>query len=159
MVHSGGAFGTFLGALTEWTWYGKTDYAPNKGIGLGSGLGVLAAGVAATQVDTSSTRVLFIDLAASLGALSGAALASPLLFVEKGTTLPVNRNRAWLAAVGTGTLVGGGIGWLATRHLTAPAEPKRNTVSYMPYFNFTSDPTPTNPSSSRGWLAGVTGTW
>jgi hypothetical protein len=159
MVHSGGAFGTFLGALTEWTRYGNTDFTPSKGMGAGAGIGVLAAGVLATQLDTSSTRVLFIDLAASLGALSGAALASPLLFVEKGTTLPVNRNRAWLVAVGTGTLVGGGIGWLATRHMSAPTQQKRSTVSYMPYFNFTSDPTAPNPNASRGWVAGLTGTW
>lgn len=158
MVHSGGVFGTFLGALTEWTRYGRTDYSPNKGMGWGAGIGVLAAGVVATQIDASSTRVLFIDLAASLGALSGAALASPLLFVEKGD-LPLNRNRAWLAAVGTGTLIGGGIGWLATRNM-APATPSRKTtVSYMPFFNLTSDPTVSNPAATRGWVAGVSGTW
>jgi hypothetical protein len=158
MVHSGGVFGTFLGALTEWTWYGKTDYAPNKGMGMGAGLGVLAAGVVATQLDASSTRVLFIDLAASLGALSGAALASPLLFVENGD-LPLNRNRAWLAAVGTGTLVGGGIGWLTTRHMSPSAQNRSATVSYMPFFNLASDPTATTPSATKGWVAGVSGTW
>jgi len=157
MVHSGGAFGTFLGALTEWTWYGKTDYAPNKGMGAGAGLGVLAAGVVATQIDASSTRVLFIDLAASLGALSGAALASPLLFVEKGD-LPLNRSRSWLVAVGTGTVLGGGIGWLATRHMTS--HPTKSTaLSYMPFFNLTSDPSAPSTGATRGWVAGVSGTW
>lgn len=159
MVHSGGAIGTFFGALTEWAWYGKTDFSPNKGMGAGSGLGVLAAGVLATQVDASSTRVLFIDLGASLGALSGAALASPLLFVEKGALLPQNKYRAWLGAVGTGTLIGGAVGWMATRHMTNSAQNSPTAVTYLPFFNLTSDPTATKATSSNGWVAGLSGTW
>ena len=158
MVHSGGAFGTFLGALTEWTWKDKTDFTPNTGMGAGAGLGVLAAGVLATQVDASSTRVLFIDLAASLGALSGAALASPLLFVETGT-LPHNRNRLWLTAVGGGTIVGGGIGWLMTRSMVTQAREPKRAVNYVPFFSVTSDPTGLRSTSATGWVGGLSGTW
>lgn len=158
MVHSGGALGTFLGALTEWTWNGKTTDTPSRGMGFGAGIGVVTAGVMATQLDASSTRVLFIDLAASLGALAGAALASPLLFVEKGD-LPVNRNRAWLASVGTGTLLGGGLGWWATRSMTAGKHAARPATAFMPFFNVASSPMQNNASSPSGWVAGVSGTW
>jgi len=161
MVHSGGAVGTFFGALTEWAWYGKTDFSPNKGMGAGAGLGVLAAGVLATQVDTSSTRVLFIDLGASLGALSGAALSSWLLFVKQGDLPELNKNRAWLGAVGTGTLIGGAVGWMATRHMTPSAPSNATAINYFPYFSLTNDPTVknSNSQSSSGWIAGLTGTW
>lgn len=159
MVHSGGAVGTFFGALTEWAWYGKTDFSPSKGMGVGAGLGVLAAGVLATQIDTSSTRVLFIDLGASLGALSGAALSSWLLFVQEGDLPALNKNRAWLGAVGAGTLIGGTVGWMATRHMSSSTQPNRMAVNYFPYFSLTSDPTVKNSSSSSGWVAGLNGTW
>ena len=158
IVHSGGAFGTFLGALAEWTWHGTTELPPNTGMGVGAGLGVLAAGVAATQIDTTSTRVLFIDLAASLGALSGAAAASFLHGVDTGK-LPLNQNRTWLVTVGSGTLLGGGVGWLLTRNMSPRNTETRQSLNYMPYVgrsSATSDPT---PSRSDGWVAGVTGTW
>ncbi len=165
MVHSGGAFGTFLGALTEWTWKGKTDFEPSTGMGAGAGLGVLAAGVVATQIDASSTRVLFIDLAASLGALSSAALASPLL-VDNGTlklnpnnSLPPDHYREWLVAVGGGTLIGGGIGWLMTRNMVTRERESQRAVNVVPFFNMTSDPRGNSPTSVHGWVGGLSGTW
>jgi hypothetical protein len=158
MVHSGGAFGTFLGALTEWTWQGKTDFTPNTGMGAGAGLGVLAAGVLATQVDASSTRVLFVDLAASLGALLAAAGASPLLWVEKGT-LPPKNYRGWSVAVGSGTLIGGAVGWWMTRNMVSRGRESQRAVNYVPYFSLTSDPTGNRPTSTTGWVGGLSGTW
>jgi len=159
MVHSGGAFGTFLGALSEWTWRGSTESTPYTGMGLGAGIGVLAAGVAATQVDTTSTRVLFIDLAASLGALSGAAVASAVVGVDTGT-IPLNQNRTWLVTVGSGTVLGGGIGWYLTRNMTPRRTESRPTVSYYPYFSLSqSAANNQNPSKNDGWVAGLGGTW
>lgn len=158
MVHSGGAFGTFLGALTEWTWRGSTELPPNTGMGVGAGIGVLAAGIAATQIETSSTRVLFIDLAASLGALSGAAIASSLLVADTGT-LPLNQNRSWLVAVGSGTIVGGGVGWLLTRNISSHAAEPRQSMSYFPYVGLSPAPSGQSPSRSGGWVAGLSGTW
>jgi hypothetical protein len=158
MVHSGGAFGTFLGALTEWTWHGSTELPPNTGMGVGAGVGVLAAGIAATQIDTTSTRVLFIDLAASLGALSGAAAASFLHGVDTGK-LPLNQNRTWLVTVGSGTLLGGGVGWLLTRNMSPRNTETRQSLNYMPYVGLSSSSSNPAPSRSDGWVAGVTGTW
>jgi len=159
MVHSGGAFGTFLGALSEWTYHGSTELTPYMGMGIGAGVGVLAAGMAATQVNTTSSRVLFVDLAASLGALSGATVASLFLVADTGT-LPLNQNRTWLVTVGSGTLLGGGIGWLLTRNMTPGRTETRSAVSYYPYLGLA--PSSTNnlsPSKNDGWVAGVGGTW
>lgn len=164
MVHSGGAFGTFLGALTEWTYRGTTDRQPSMGMGVGAGVGVLAAGIAATQIDTTSTRVLFIDLAASLGALSGAAVASSLLVADTGK-LPLNQNptlnqnRTWLVTVGSGTLLGGGVGWLLTRNMTSRGNEPRRSLNYFPYVGMSSVANSQSPTRSDGFVAGVAGTW
>jgi hypothetical protein len=91
---------------------GSSDETPpTRGMGIGTGIGVLAAGAAATQIDISSSRMLLLDLSVSLGGLSGAALASPLLFVEEpGAT----ETRLWLGAAAAGAVAGGAIGWYAT---------------------------------------------
>ncbi len=166
MVHSGGAFGTFLGALSEWTYRGTTDREPSLGMGVGAGVGVLAAGIAATQIDTTSTRVLFIDLAASLGALSGAAVASSLLVVDTGT-LPLNQdrptqsqNRTWLVTVGAGTLLGGGVGWLLTRNMSSHSNNDRpRAITYYPYLGALPVAGTQSPTRNDAWVAGLAGTW
>jgi hypothetical protein len=145
LTHSGGAVGSLVGGLTEMAYRGSTEKTPERGIGYGAGVGVLAAGVLATQVSVTSSRMLLIDLAASLGALTGAAAASPLLLVREKESAA--RNRWWLASIAAGTVVGGGIGWLSTRgsgskdeaegtHATPyfamePADPSRGTRSFM----------------------------
>jgi hypothetical protein len=145
LTHSGGALGTLLGGLSEMAYRGSTKLTPERGIGYGAGLGVLAAGALATQVKVTSSRMLLIDLAASLGALTGAAAASPLLLVREKES--AGRNRLWLASIATGTLLGGGIGWLSTRgagppdaaqgphaapyFAMEPADPNRGTRSFM----------------------------
>ena len=145
LAHSGGAAGTLIGGLTEMAYRGSTKLTPERGIGYGAGIGVLAAGALATQVEVTSSRMLLIDLAASLGALTGAAAASPLLLVREKES--VARNRLWLASIAGGTVIGGGIGWLSTRggaHADAgqappaapyfamePADPTRGTRSFM----------------------------
>ena len=145
LTHSGGAVGTLIGGLTEMAYRGSTKLTPERGIGYGAGIGVLGAGALATQVKVTSSRMLLIDLAASLGALTGAAAASPLLLVRE--TESAGRNRVWLASIATGTVLGGGIGWLSTRsasrmeaaahpHATPyfgmePADPSRGTRSFM----------------------------
>ncbi|HYO97692.1 MAG TPA: hypothetical protein VER33_24455 [Polyangiaceae bacterium] len=113
LAHSGGAFGTVLGGLTELLVSGSTDDTPRRGMGYGAGVGVLLASAASTQLKMPASRVLLIDLAASLGGLTGAALASPLLLVEEGQS-DASQNRFWLASVVTGTLAGGVIGWWTT---------------------------------------------
>jgi hypothetical protein len=113
LAHSGGAFGMLLGGVTELAIDPEANDTPTLGMGYGTGIGVIAAGAIATQVRASPSRILLIDLGASLGALTGAAAASPLLLVGDEPT--PGRDRAWLASIAAGTLIGGAIGWWATR--------------------------------------------
>ena len=82
-------------------------------MGYGAGVGVLVAGALATQVSVAASRVLLVDLGASLGALTAAAAASPLLLVDEETSKE-GRSRAWFIAVAGGTLIGGGLGFWVT---------------------------------------------
>lgn len=111
MTHSGGALGMLLGASLQWLDQGKTTTKPFTGMGYGSAIGVVGAGVLATQVTTSPSRVLLIDVGAGGGALVGAAAASPLV-VQNQTD---DRTRAWLAATITGSVAGAGLTWWLTR--------------------------------------------
>ncbi|HYQ14651.1 MAG TPA: hypothetical protein VEQ58_02805, partial [Polyangiaceae bacterium] len=52
-------------------------------------------------------------LGATLGALTGAAVGSPLLLVDQAESKP--RTRAWLGGIFAGTLLGAGVGWWSTR--------------------------------------------
>jgi hypothetical protein len=112
LAHSGGALGLFLGSLTDLAYRGTLDATPYSGAGYGSAIGVVAAGALATRVHISPSRMLLVDAGAGLGALAGAALASPLLFQDVTDA----KTRAFLAATGAGTLAGGVIGWVATRN-------------------------------------------
>ena len=114
LTHSGGALGALMGAITQLTYEGDTEANTRRGIGYGAGAGVLAAGLLATQIEVSPSRVLLVDLGASLGALTGAAVASPLLFVDTGETLGATRQRAWLLSVAAGTLAGGAVALFMT---------------------------------------------
>ncbi|HEY4104316.1 MAG TPA: hypothetical protein VGM44_10510, partial [Polyangiaceae bacterium] len=133
LAHSGGAAGSLLGGLTELAYRGTTKVTPERGIGYGAGLGVLAAGALATQVHVTSSRMLLIDLSASLGALTGAAAASPLLLVREKENS--SRDRLWLASIGAGTIIGGGIGWLSTRGSSRLEARDDNRVHAAPYFD------------------------
>ena len=130
LTHSGGAFGTMLGGLTEALVRGELSEAPLRGIGYGSAAGVLLAGALAPTLETSSSRVLFVDLSASLGALTGAALATPVLLV--GDEANQERSRIWFASVMTGTVLGAGLGLWMTRHDTE-AQTATSGVSTRPY--------------------------
>jgi len=152
LAHSGGAAGTLLGGLTQMAAEGKTDITPERGMGYGAGIGVITAGVLATQVKVTSSRMLLIDLAASLGALTGAAAASPLLLVDESED--PTRNRVWLASIAAGTVVGGTIGWFSTRG--APVKDEKPLLA-MPYFNME----PANPlRGTRSFMSlGLQGVW
>jgi hypothetical protein len=151
LTHSGGAGGTLLGGLFQMAYLGKTDVTPERGMGYGAGIGVLAAGALATQVKVTSSRMLLIDLAASLGALTGAAAASPLLLV--GEEQDPTRTRLWLASIAVGTVIGGGIGWLSTRG----ASKNEKGLTAIPYFSME----PANPGrGTRSFMSlGVQGAW
>ena len=151
LAHSGGAGGTLLGGLTEMAIRGSTSDTPLAGMGYGAGIGVLSAGALATQVKVTSSRMLLIDLAASLGALTGAAAASPLLLVDEEES--ATQNRLWLASIAAGTVIGGSIGWLSTRG----ASTEEKSAGALPYFNIE----PANPlRGTRSFMSlGLQGVW
>ena len=153
LTHSGGALGSLIGGLTEMAYRGTTKDTPERGIGYGAGIGVLAAGALATQVNVTSSRMLLIDLAASLGALTGAAAASPILLVREKES--AGRNRLWLGSIAVGTVLGGGIGWLSTRG-TGPEETKTN-LRAMPYFDL--EPADATRGTRSFMSLGLQGLW
>lgn len=130
LAHSGGVFGMGLGGLTQLFVEGSTGRTPVGGMGYGAALGTLGAGVLATQLDVRASRVLLIDLGATLGAVTGAAAASPLLLVNQEESKP--RTRLWLGSIFAGSLIGAGIGWWSTRSAdAAPARPA--ALPALPY--------------------------
>ncbi len=112
LTHSGGAFGMLLGGVTEMSVRGETGFTPNRGMGIGAGAGLVLFGTLATQADLTSSRVLLIDLSATLGALAGAAVGSPLVIDDEPSDARV---RGWMGAIATGTLGGALVGTLVTR--------------------------------------------
>jgi hypothetical protein len=119
LAHSGGVLGMGLGGLSQLFIEGRTNKTPVGGMGYGATIGTLGAGVLATQLNVKASRVLLVDLGATLGALTGAAAASPLLLVDEQESK--SRTRAWLGGIFAGTLVGAGIGWWTTRKGDAAA--------------------------------------
>jgi hypothetical protein len=158
VAHSGGAVGLLLGGLVDMTYYGHIDRMPYRGMGYGSGIGVLLAGAAATKLKISSSRMLFIDLAAGLGALTGAAIGSGQL-IFKDEIERVNRTRTWLALVGGSAVVGGGIGWYLTRGWTMREHEGSGQASFWPYLSATPSPVESASPSLAGVTAGVQGTF
>lgn len=111
LVHSGAAFGTFIGGTTELLVRGTLKEGAATGLGLGAGFGLVAGGVFAAFTQTTAQRVMLVDLGAGLGALAGASVASPLVFRNE----TAGRTRLFLGAVLAGTAIGGTIAWFATR--------------------------------------------
>jgi hypothetical protein len=108
---SGGGLGLLLGGAIQYLYLGSTTQAvPFTGLGYGSAIGVVAAGLLATRVSVSPQRVLLIDVGAGGGALLGAAAASPLIVLQNQT--PAN-TRAWISVTIAGAAAGGVFtGWL-----------------------------------------------
>jgi hypothetical protein len=156
IAHSGGAMGLLLGSLVDMTIASDTEHVPWHGMGYGSGIGVLVGGIAATQLHLSSSRVTFIDMAAGLGALGGAAAASPLLFADDNIVSD-NRQRLWLGAIGVSTLVGGALGVYLTRHMTTEEPSRFGLRSIVPYTNIGPSVSPTGATHGTNITAGVQG--
>jgi hypothetical protein len=154
LAHSGGAFGLVLGGLGQLIYEARTDVTPTRGMGYGAALGVVAGGALATQWKPPASRVLLIDLAASLGALVGAAAASPVLFVEDDTD--EWQPRVWLASAGVGTLAGGALGFWFTRPSgDATTEPTPAAVHCNPFIGVVAPGLDDEPALG----AGVRGIW
>jgi len=146
LAHSGGAFGALLGAMTDAAIRGDTAGSLERGVGWGTGAGVLVGGALATQLDISPSRALLIDLSASLGALGGAALASPLLLVDESNP---DRTRLWLGSAALGTIAGGVIGWYATAGVGKSPQPAPAAATLVPYA--------APAATGKGMSLGVTG--
>jgi hypothetical protein len=125
LAHSGGALGMLLGGTTEFLYRGSTSTTPYTGMGYGSAVGLVIAGVLATQVSVSPSRVLLIDLGAGGGALIGAAAASPLIVLQNQTE---GNTRGWLSATLAGSVAGGVLTWWLTR-LSPSAKPIRTSAN------------------------------
>jgi ABC-type Fe3+-siderophore transport system permease subunit len=130
IAHSGGAFGLALGAITDLAVRGKTNVTPADGMGIGAISGVVAAGALARFTpEQAPSRVLFIDLSAALGALGGAALASPLVF---GKHVDATRSRLWLSSIALGTFAGAAVGYFTTTS-SKPAREPAEKASVSPF--------------------------
>jgi hypothetical protein len=123
LAHSGGALGMVLGGATESLYRGSTATTPYTGMGYGSAAGLIAAGVLATQVRVSPSRVLLIDVGAGGGALLGAAAASPLIFQNQTE----GNTRGWLSATLAGSVAGGVLTWFLTRESQGTTPPRSTT--------------------------------
>ncbi len=130
LTHSGGAFGMLLGGVVESATRGDLDETPTRGLGYGAIGGAAIAGLAATQLELTPSRVLFIDLIAGLGGLVGAAVASPLIVGEEATE---NETRGWLASAAGGTIAGATIGALVTSPRAAGAGQRTPSWAARPY--------------------------
>lgn len=129
LAHSGGVLGMGLGGLGQLFFDGRTNKTPIGGMGYGAAVGTLGAGVLATQLNLKASRVLLVDLGATLGALTGAAAGSPLLLVDRQESK--SRTRAWLGGIFAGTVLGAGIGWWSTRK--SEASPSQTSLQALPY--------------------------
>lgn len=134
LAHSGGAIGMGLGGLTQLFVEGGTKKTPIGGMGYGGAIGTLGAGLLATQLNLKASRVLLVDLGATLGALTAAAAGSPLLLVDEQESKP--RTRAWLGGIFAGTVLGAGIGWWSTRNTGGASQ---TSLPALPYAIATPD--------------------
>jgi hypothetical protein len=148
-AHSGGFLGLGLGAGTELAILGKTDVTPYKGMGYGAISGVVIGGLLGTQVKGPGSRVFMVDVGAGLGALGGAAIASPLVFGETTEA----RERAWVAATTSGAILGAAAAyWLTSPSPSGPVawlskygQPMAGVVAISP------SPTGNVPAYGLGW--------
>ncbi|HEY3237162.1 MAG TPA: hypothetical protein VGJ84_20755, partial [Polyangiaceae bacterium] len=157
VTHSGGGFGLILGGLAQLIYEGKTDVTPTRGMGYGAAAGVLSAGVLATQVEPLASRVLWIDVGASLGGLTGAAVASPLLVIKGQSSLV--RNRVWLASIGAGMLSGGVLAWWLTRPAPSQVERRRSSTEFFPWAGVVGFDMDAKQGARPIYGAGVLGSW
>ncbi|NRA32404.1 MAG: hypothetical protein HRU17_03590 [Polyangiaceae bacterium] len=136
VTHSGGAYGTLLGGMAERMIAGGNDL-PRRGLAYGGMAGVVLAGAWAAQFRSPSpSRILFIDMSAGLGALAGAALASPLVFDDSGE----DKQRLFFGSVTTGLLAGGLIGAWMTPSEKSPSD---SSLQMTPFFDSTIESTHT----------------
>ena len=111
VAQSGGLLGMALGAGTELAIRGRTDVTPYQGIGYGAIAGVLVGGTMGRWVQDSPARTVMIDIGAGIGALSLAAVGSPLLISDATE----QRQRIWVLLTMSGAIAGGATAYWMTQ--------------------------------------------
>lgn len=155
LVHSGAGLGLGLGALSDYFYHADLNRAPYSGAGYGSAIGLVAGGTLAKLMDVSASRVLLVDLGAGLGAMTGAAIGSPLVFEN----VTPEKTRGFVAATFGGTLVGGAAAWWFTRDRPQVPGPRRNaSIRVVPYGG-TVGASATRDGAVPAYGFGVRGTW
>lgn len=119
LTHSGASLGLGFGVLAEMFVKGSVTAEPANGAGYGTAVGLVGAGALAAFVQVPPSRVLLVDVGVGLGALAGAAGASPLVFQD----VSKNKARGFVTATAGGALLGGAVALFLTRGST-----KRETV-------------------------------
>lgn len=111
LSNEGGAFGTLAGGLIQRLAAPNNAAMPSLGMGIGSAAGWLAAGLIGpfTLSELSSSRVLFAGLGGSVGALTGAAVASPAV-VNADRREPKKEGVLFASALG-GLVLGSVVGY------------------------------------------------
>ena len=101
------------------------------GFGYGAGLGWLGAAALSLHLRPSTARVVGVDLGVLLGGLGGAALGSPLLLDSPS----VAQQRVWLGITGGVAVLGGALGWFATKPARAATSARAaDTQMLVPMF-------------------------
>lgn len=158
LAHSGGALGTLLGSLTEGLIEAELEQAPLRGIGYGSVIGVLLAGALGPSLELSASRVLFVDLSIGLGALTGAAVSTPVLLVGSGDS--DNRSRIWFGGVIAGTLAGAALGiWFTDSEAAGAPEETVAHFAAHPYAGVLGYSETDGVEREPIYGAGLSGTW
>jgi len=124
LTHSGAALGLGFGSLAEMFSEGSVTAKPALGAGYGTAIGLAGGGVLASLVEVPPSRVLLVDVGAGLGALAGAAAASPLVFED----VSKNKARGFLTATAGGAVAGG----LAALYLTRGSTRRETVVGVGP---------------------------
>lgn len=158
LTHSGGAFGMLLGGIAQLGYEGRTDATPTRGMGYGTGFGVLLAGTLATQIQVAPSRVLLVDLGGMLGTLTGAAAASPLVFGDNNTK---GKDRAWLASMAGGTVAGATVSYFITRPRAHHAGDDESPTQWaaLPYGGVIGESVSESGRRSPVLGGGVRGSW
>jgi hypothetical protein len=123
------------------------------GIGAITGVAITGALARLTPAQPAS-RVLLVDLAGGLGAITGAAVGSPLIF---GNDVTATRNRLWLSSIAVGTFVGAGVGLAMTSH--AHDDSARREPTIVPTAGVIGAVSNPDGTTSPVTGAGVAGVW
>jgi hypothetical protein len=151
LTHSGAIYGGLFGVLTQRLIEPEIDERPTLGLGAGIGVGTLTAGFLATQLTGLPTeRLVYIDLSAFLGSLTGAAVATPAIV---GDSVTETETRIWFGSILTGTIAGAALGYAIT---DSDSDSDSDGLTIRPTIAQLS---PAVRGGEPGWALTMTGAW